>query len=161
MCMKKIFAVLLAALTLVFCLAGCTSQTPAAGTPSAPAGETPEKAEAKAQDAEIKILSSALGSDYAGDPILIVEYEFTNHTDKAVSFTFAVTDKAYQNGVECSNTVISDEIDLQQTLNDVKPETPYTLKVGYALQDTETPVEIEITDVLGAEQYLTQTIELG
>ena len=98
---------------------------------------------------------------YAGDPILIVEYEFTNHTDKAVSFTFAVTDKAYQNGVECSSIVISDEIDAQQALNDVKPETPYTLKVGYALQDTETPVEIEITDILGAEQYLTQTIELG
>lgn len=118
------------------------------------------QAATKKNDFDIKVLNSYVSKDYAEKPLLVVEYEFTNNTDKAKSFTFAVNDKAFQNGVECSDSTISDEIKAQDQLNEVKAGTPYKLKVGYLLQDTTTPVEIEVSDLFGDKPFFKQTVNL-
>jgi hypothetical protein len=120
---------------------------------------TTTQSSSKKNDYDVKVVSSSLSKDYAGNPLLVVEYEYTNNTDKAKSFVFAVRDKAFQNGVECSNITVSDAIDAQQKLNDVKPGTPYLLKVGYSLQDTKSPVEIEVSNLFGTEPFYKHTIE--
>lgn len=157
--MKKLLLAL-AALTLTLSLASCDLETQQGTGEGTDDPITVSSQEETPKDMDIKILGTTLGKDYGGDPILIVEYEFTNNTDEAKSFMFLCQDKAYQNGVECSSTVISDEIDTQQQLNDVKPGVPYQLKVGYALQDKTNPVEIEITELIGDEVFLKRTVNL-
>ena len=151
--MKKILAVLMAVMLIGSVFAGCTSEGDGDNT-------TGTATAAKSQKYDVQVLGSEIGSDYEGKPVLIVEYAFTNNSDKATSFTVGLTDKAYQNGVENSDIVIADGIDSQQQLNDVKPGRTYQLKVGYLLQDTETPVEIEISELFSSKPFFTQTIEL-
>lgn len=111
-------------------------------------------------DATIKITNSRIGKDYAGKSILIVDYSYTNNTSEATSFTFICTDKAYQDGIECSSIVISDEIDANKALNNVQPGVTYNLSVGYELQNKTSPVQIEVTSLFGGDTFLKQTIAL-
>lgn len=108
-----------------------------------------------------EIVSTSLSKDYNNADVLVVEYNYTNNSDKATSFTFACQDKVFQNGIECDSTVIGcDEVDTQTELNDIQPGTTYTLKVGYHLQDTTTPVQIQVTDLFGTETFIDETITL-
>lgn len=175
--MKRAFTLVAIMAVLVSCAACSTSGTPS-GTSSADATSsvssdtssaavvaTQKPTEAETADYTVKVVNTSIGKNYDDKPILIVEYAFTNSSDEATSFSTAVEDKAYQNDIECSSlTVISDEIDAQQALNDVRPGKTYNLKVGYLLQDTKTPVEIECKELFNfddsAAPLLTQTIEL-
>lgn len=174
--MKKIIILFTALSLLAF--VGCTETsessesskanetvaTTTASTSTTAVTTTVAETEAEKPEYEITFVSSAIGKDYADAPILIVEYQFINNTDKARSFATSIDNKAYQNGVECSSIVVSDEIDSQQQLNDIKPGTPYTLKVGYKLADLTTPVEIECYKLIDfnddKQPLLTQTINL-
>lgn len=92
---------------------------------------------------ELSITNSYISKDYDDKPVLVVTYNFKHHEEKSKSFSLSISDTAYQNGIECSNLVFCDDIDTEMQLNDVRPDTAYTLKVGYKLQDETTPVEIE------------------
>lgn len=92
---------------------------------------------------ELSIKNSYISKDFEDKPVLVVTYEFKHHEEKSKSFSLSISDTAYQNGVECSSSAFCDDIDTQMQLNDVKPDTTYTLKVGYKLQNETTPVEIE------------------
>lgn len=107
------------------------------------------------KESNITVVSHSLGKD-----ILITEYTYTNIEDKPTSFSFACQDSVFQNGIECSSTVICDEIDTQQQLNDVQSGITYNLKVGYSLQDM-TNATVVIKDLFGSETLLEQTIDLG
>ena len=112
----------------------------------------------------VELLSTSISQDYEGKPVLVVEYNFTNNSDESASFMFSCQDKAFQNGIEFDNTVFGcDEIDSQQQLNEIQPGTTYALKIGYHLQDTTSPVDIEVTslDFIDEETLLKQTIELS
>ncbi len=164
---KRLFAGMIIAGVLCAGFTGCTSDTATNSQSAAPSAASQTKAPVKAtapaekKDCDLKILGSSVGKDVAGNPILIVEYEFTNYKDTAMSFSMSTNDKAFQNGVECSSAVVSNEIDAKQQLDAVKKDTAYVLKVGYALKDTTTPVELEIKDFLAQNDILKQTIELG
>lgn len=128
--------------------------------------ETEEESSAEeTSDSEfqVELLSTSISQDYEGKPVLVVEYNFTNNSDDSASFTFSCQDKAFQNGVECDNTVIGcDDIDSQQQMNEIQPGTTYALKIGYHLQDNTSPVDIEVTslDFINEEMLLKQTVEL-
>lgn len=124
--------------------------------------ETPsEESETPAKESNISIVSHSISKDYEGKDILIIEYAWTNTDDDATSFSFAVQDKVYQNGIECSSMVIGcDEIDSQQQMNDVQSGTTYNLKVGYILQDM-TNANVVVTDTWGDDKLLDEIIELG
>lgn len=123
--------------------------------------EEPETEAKKSDDSPVKILSHSLSKDYNGKDVLVVEYSWTNTDDEETSFTFAVADKAFQNGVECDSTVIGcDEIDSQKQLADITPGTTLTLKVGYHISDN-TNVTIKCTDLFGSKTLLEETIDLG
>lgn len=114
---------------------------------------------------EVTILSSTIAKEKYGDgDVLVVEYQFTHHKDEAEAFSFSVNHTAFQNGVECSNLgVIVDGVDNQLPLNKIQPDTPYALKVGYKLQDTTTPVNIQckkLIDFNDEAPLLEQTINL-
>lgn len=116
--------------------------------------------ESNAETKNIEIVSHNYSTDYEGKKVLVIEYAYTNITDKAQSFTFACQDKVYQNGVECDSAVIGcDDIDTEQQLNDVLPGNTYNLKVGYKLQDNSEATVI-ITDLWGEETILEESIEI-
>ncbi len=93
-------------------------------------------------DVKVKIKSGSLATDYKGDTILVVTYIFSHTKDDPTSFTLSTNDAAYQNGIECDSTVISDYVDTQTQLNKVKSGVEYEVVVGYHLQDETTDVEI-------------------
>lgn len=134
-----------------------TTGTSASATSSPIVANTQEPTK---KDMTISVVSTKIGKDYKDAPILLVEYEFTNNTDKAQSFTFLCTDKAFQGGIECNSIVVSDEVDAQQQLNDIQPGVAYKLTVGYNLHDTTQDVSIEITELIGDDVFLKQTIKL-
>lgn len=111
-------------------------------------------------ETSIKIKDHFLTKDYADADVLVVNYEFYNGEDSAKGFSFMFTDKAYQNGVECDSTVICDEVDTQTQLNEIQPGVTYTVSVGYHISDMS-DVEIEVTDLFGSKEYLTETISLS
>lgn len=117
-----------------------------------------EQYAAENPDTSIKISSLSTSSDYQGNPVLIVEYEYYNGEDDAKSFTFACQDKAFQNGIECSTAIGCNDIDSQLQLNDVQPKNSLTLKVGYVLYDTSTPVNIVVTDFFGKKEIINDTV---
>lgn len=119
---------------------------------AAPGGEIAETS--------IKIADHFLAKDYADADILVVNYEFYNGEDSAKGFSFMFNDKAFQNGVECDSTVISDDVDTQTQLNEIQPGVTYTVSVGYHISDMS-DIEIEVTDLFGTKEYLTETISLS
>lgn len=172
--MKRAFTLVAIMAVLVTCSACSSAGTPSgtdtspdvsSSTSSSAVVATQKPTEAEAADYSVKIVGSSIGKNYDDKPILVVEYAFTNNSDDSVSFGTAIEDKAYQNDIECSSlTVMSDDVDTQQSLNDVRPGKTYNLKVGYLLQDTKTAVEIECKELFNfddnAAPLLTQTIEL-
>lgn len=113
------------------------------------------------QKLDIRILSSKMGKDYSGKNVLLVEYEFTNNSDTAGAFSVLCSNKAFQNGVECSSITVVEGVDAQRSLNSVQPGATYTVTVPYLLSDTTTPVEIKVTDwIFQTQVYLEQTVNL-
>ena len=166
--MKKILTVLiLSAMALSFSACNETaedSKTKSAETTTALQAETEAPAEEKSEY-EVTILSSTIAKEKYGDgDVLVVEYQFTHHKDEPVAFSFAVSHTAYQNGIECSNLgAIVDGVDSQLPLNKIQADTPYALKIGYKLQDTTTPVNIQckkLIDFNDEAPLLDQTINL-
>ena len=124
-----------------------------------------EKSDASTDpDYDVKVLNYSIETDDLGKDFLLVEYEFTNHTEKAQSFAWSVDDKAFQNGIECDDlTVWSDLIDSNATQNEIKPEVQYKLKKGYLLADKESPVVIECSPLISfgeVKPWVNITIDL-
>lgn len=115
-------------------------------------------------DYDVKILNYSIETDDLGKDFLLVEYEFTNHTDKSQSFAWSIDDKAFQNGVECDDlTVWSDLVDSNAAQNEIKPEVQYKLKKGYLLSDKESPVVIECSPLISfgdVKPWVNVTIDL-
>lgn len=184
--MQKKWIVGLLAISMIAAMGGCSgTESSSSKTEKSSSAETSvadesnhEDEETSAEESEeesnaeetvdsefnVELLSTSISQDYEGKPVLVVEYNFTNNSDESASFMFSCQDKAFQNGIECDNTVFGcDEIDSQQQLNEIQPGTTYALKIGYHLQDTTSPVDIEVTslDFIDEETLLKQTIELS
>ncbi len=110
---------------------------------------------------QVEIVGNSWSKDYEDKDVLVVEYKFTNNSDKSANFSTTFTDKAFQNGVECSNTVIGcNDVDTQQQLNDIQPNNSYNIKVGYIVENTNDPVQITVTEWIGDKVFIDQTIDL-
>ncbi len=112
-------------------------------------------------ETSVKLVGHKLSTDYNGDNVLVVDYEFYNGEKEAKAFMFMFADKAFQNGIECDSTVIGcDDIDSQKQMNEIQPGVSYTVTIGYHISDMS-DVEIEITGLFGGKTYLSETISLS
>lgn len=117
--------------------------------------------EAENPGTSFKVVSTSISKDFEDKPVLVVEYEYYNGENEAKSFMWACNDKVFQNGIECNSTVIGcDEIDSSLQRNDIMPKTTLTLKVGYILADTSSPVNVILYDRYGKNELLNQTIDI-
>lgn len=93
------------------------------------------------------VKGATLTKDYKGKDAVIITYEFTNNSDKAASFDTSLMDSVYQNGIGLETAILIDE-DTDVWDVEIKPGITKETKKAYVLNDTASPLEIEITEFL-------------
>lgn len=156
---KRIIAVMtVGVLAGSLVLFGCSSggDKGDAGSQGQDAASEPQQAaqEEKANDSKygVTIDDGVVGEDYQGRPMLVVTYTFTNNSDKAQSFMVAVSDKAFQNGVELERA-ISTDIDTQSSIKEIKPGATVTVQQAYLLDD-QSEVLVECTELISFDDTI-------
>lgn len=154
--MKTLFAV--AATAAFLLLSGCSTPTTsekdqAAPGSSASAAET-ASAPAEASDSEfgVTIDGSHQTKDYDGKKALVVDFTFKNNSDEATSFMFAVSAKAFQNGVELDTAVVGDDkkYDSGKSMKEIKPGASTKAQAAYLLSDSS-DVSVEVTQLFSLD----------
>ena len=102
-------------------------------------------------DYNVVISSCRLAEDYTGAPIAIVKYSFTNVSDDSAAFMFSVDANAFQNGIglnECYIAKDSANYSSDNQTKEIKKGATLDVEVAYKLNDTTTPVEIEVSEFI-------------
>lgn len=127
---------------------GSNGNTPAA---SAQAGDDQVQQEkGTLGDYTVEIKDATLTEDYAGEPALVVTYGFTNNSDTEQSFIVAVSDKAYQDGVQLQTTIsaVGSDIDTSTQMSNIKPGASIDVTAIYGLSNTTSDVEVELSELI-------------
>ena len=158
--MKKaiiIIVSILAALTVILVACGGDSDTEnqgnnngtSQGTGSASGGNS---SSSTLGDYEVVIESCRLATDYAGKPIVIVKYKFTNKSDDdPASFMLSVDDNVYQNDIGLNTCYLADDSANYSSDNQtkqIKKGASIEVEVAYELNDTTTDIEVEVSELI-------------
>lgn len=110
---------------------------------------------------DIEILTAEQGKDYEGKAILTVTYSWTNNSDKATSFSFAFSDKAYQGGIECQRSYVTNIMsDDNKDTADIKPGASIEVTRSYLLND-KSDVEVEVSELISfSDKVVSKTFTL-
>lgn len=146
-----------ASMGAVLLLSGCGASTgepevapaPAETVAAEPAPEIEAPAEEPAAESAftVEITGSHQTKDYEGKPTLVVDFTFTNGSDEATAFLFAVSDKAFQEGVQLETAIVTDDkkYDSGNAMKEIKPGTTIEVQSAYLL-DGKSEVTIEVTE---------------
>jgi hypothetical protein len=128
---------------------------------AAPEAGTAEKG--NIDDYYVEILSSRLGKDYDGNPVIIVKYNFTNNGTEPASFMTSVNDTLYQGGIELEIAfMMDDSYDGNASMLEIKNGATLEVELAYVLRDTTSPVEVEVTDLFGlGSEKIAKTFEIA
>ncbi len=99
----------------------------------------------------IEILSYRIEEDYEGKPIVIVKYSFTNNSENSANFDFTFEDNVYQNGIGLNNCYfVADDVEYlsDNSSKDIKKGATLEVEKAYVLNDTNTDIEIEISELI-------------
>ena len=105
-------------------------------------------AEGDVGEFHVAILSVARGTDYAGEPAIVVTYLFTNNGTQNETFMMAISDMVFQNGVQIETGVGVNGADFDTVMAAIKPGASIEVTQGYVLRDTTSPIEIEVSKLL-------------
>ena len=160
--MKKVIlaCILLAA---ALSLPACTEDTaPVTDEPGTSAVQSGGENEGVIGDCRIKIVSAEKGEDYAGEPVVIVTYEWSNNSEDSKTFATSFSAKVYQNGVECSSYTVVDGVDSSKLLAERKPGATLQVQEAYSISD-ESDVTVEVGPWISFddEAVVTKTFSLS
>lgn len=143
---KKKIIIIVIAVILVIGIAGIAmNNNKSSDNGSSSSDSASATAQASKTDSRYNVtIDSARTATEYGKKIIIVTYTFTNNSDKETSFTVAIGDKAYQNGVQLSRAV-SSSADTQKALSNIQPGVTVTLEEAYQLDDSS-EVTVKCTD---------------
>lgn len=126
---------------------------------SAAVASTEKKTESKLV---VKLGETKVIKDYEGKPALLVNYSFTNNTDKKQSFMMAIKDSAFQNGIGLNDAItMGKEYDSQLQMKEIMPGKTLNVQAAYVLDDTETPVEIQIAELISFDDEVLDTFTVN
>lgn len=113
-------------------------------------GDQVQEGQGALGDYKIEIKDATLTEDYAGKPALVVTYSFTNNSDTEQSFMVAVSDQAYQDGVQLQTTVpaFGSDIDTSSQMSNIKPGATIEVPAIYSLSNTTSDVEVEVSELI-------------
>lgn len=124
-------------------------------TPSEPA-EPPKPAEpAKSADSgtlgayDVSIGDCAFGTDYEGNKMIVISYDFTNNSEETKAPDLTVYAKAFQDGIELERAYSDDAIyNAETATKEIRPGTTLqNCQVAFVLTSTS-PVEFEISELM-------------
>ncbi len=142
--------------------AGCSSGSSSGSSSSQSGSDAANEAQPaeQAQQAEqatdakyaVTIDNATVMTDYQDQPALVVDYTFTNNSDKATSFMVAIHAQAFQNGVELKSAIGSDW-DSSNAMSDIKPGATVTVQEAYLLND-QSDVTVECTELISFDDTI-------
>lgn len=148
---------------------GATQSNDAAATPiTVPAATTP--APVTLEDAgtlgdyDVQIHDFKLANDYAGKPAILIGFSFTNNSEENESVMFALSYKAYQNGVQLDSAIIMDNsvYNADDLMKDVQPGASIDVVAAYSLSSETAPVEFEVEEIISfSDEMLGKTFEIA
>lgn len=113
-------------------------------------------------DYSVDIHDFELSEDYNGEPAIIVSYTFTNDGADATSGMAALTDTAYQNGVQLDTAIITGQDIGQDQMKDIKTGASIELKAAFLLASETAPVEFEVSELLSfSDEKLGKTFQIA
>ena len=139
-----LFALLLA--TLCSCTGTGNAQDQGSGSASSSSSSN-----SNLGDYNVIIDSCRLATDYEGEPIVIVKYQFTNNSDEPACFAWSLEYDAFQNGVglnECWFADDSANYSSDNQTKEIKTGASLSVEVAYKLNDSTTDVEIEVSELI-------------
>ena len=118
--------------------------------------ETPAETDAgDLGDYHVVIKELTLAKDYNGEDVGVIDYEFTNNSDKNAMFLTSITTKAFQNGVALQLAIMT-ESGYVDSMTEIQPGATLNLKVPYKLTDMTTPISVEATKLFSDKVKLTK-----
>lgn len=114
---------------------------------------------------EVVIDSCRLANDYSGDPVVIIKYLFTNNSNEPASFIYSLSTNVFQNGVGLSDCYFVDEsanYSSSGKSKNIQPGVTLEVEVAYILNDTTTPLDVEVTKLFSYNDStkVTATLEI-
>lgn len=95
----------------------------------------------------VEIKSAFITTDYDGDWAIAVTYSWTNNSENTTNASVALARRAFQNGVQLDGATMSSRnpnYDSEAAWRDIRPGTTLEVQCAFKLQDTTSPVEVEI-----------------
>ncbi|WP_195547807.1 DUF5067 domain-containing protein [Holdemania sp. 1001095H_141210_F2] len=170
--LKKIMSLVLVGL-LCFGVMGCSSDNSSEPTEEPKVEESTPTEEPKVEEStpteELKVEETKKGKvdninvdnsegtltyvkhelvkDYEGKDSILVYYDYTNKQDETSYADRIFRPQAFQNGVECDFTVLSDDHEEYSNIyKEIQKGTTLTVAYIWLLSDTTNPVTIKVTD---------------
>ena len=117
-------------------------------------------------DYTVEISDYRFAKDYEGKDVIIVKYIFSNvNGDEPASFMFAFSNYAFQNGVGLNEAIFMDDnsdYNSDNQTKEIKKGATIEVEVAYELNDSTTPVEIEVEELFSFEEKtITKTFEIA
>ena len=113
------------------------------------------------QETYVKVVGHHMSKDYKDEDVLVVDYEYYNGSDESKSFIWSFSAKAFQNGVECDDTVLGcDDINSENSMNEIQPGVTITVSKGYHVTDMS-DVTIQVEGLLNDKEYTSEVISLS
>lgn len=110
--------------------------------------ESPYIAEATDDKYDLKVVGWQISSDYKGNPVVVIEYQYTNKDSDPHDFRWTFNDTVYQNGIECDSMVIGCKAETDNIDSKIQTGATINIKQAYELHDTTSPVNIIVEDSL-------------
>lgn len=138
-------------------------------------GDSDDNSDAEAESATPQVGSGVLGDysvsidnfeltqDYNSNPSVVITYSWTNNSTDTTNFMSSLNTQVFQNGIECDSAILSSDYDSDSSMKDIKPGTTLSVQEAYTLQDSENPIEIEVSEFLNfsnTPSMVTQIFEL-
>ncbi len=170
--MKKLILMSLAVTFILAAMAGCMNNKNGTVSSTASKNDTTSVASAEKNDAApnelgeytVDIKSSRMAKDYEGKDIIIVSYSFKNNSEDSASFSLAINDKVFQNGVGLNKCYVAAEnanYSSDNQTKDIKKGAALDVEVAYYLNDTKTPIEVECSKLISFDdKTITKTFNL-
>lgn len=148
--MKKISLILIVVLMLSS-LVSCNFTGPGSG---------------KLGDYKVKIDSVKMTKDLDGKDAVIITYIWANNSNNDSAFYFTISRKISQNGVKCDETIMPNDANYlgADAVKSIKPGQTLKVQLAYALQDTKTPIDVELQEAANTSAdapKVTRTFNIG
>lgn len=142
-------ALAVVALASPMMLAGCDSSSSNGGSASA---EDAQQVEQVQSDYAVTIDGSTASTDYEGNPVIIVDFTFTNNSDEDTSFAAACYPQAFQNGVQLENAIVTEDLG-NGYMAELKPGASTSARIAYSLTD-QSDVTVEVSELVSLDDAL-------